>query len=79
MEYGYDCFCGAGFQWNSKACVSIALNSRLEFDVDAVPSPYSTVLGKPYRNMTELTVAFWIRLRVDSPLEDWPILSYSTR
>ncbi|XP_071498674.1 adhesion G protein-coupled receptor L2-like [Diadema antillarum] len=58
---GYWCECGTGFEWNSKLCMTDAVDSRLDFKHIDPPS-YAILLGKNVPALEALTVAAWVKL-----------------
>ncbi|KAK7477812.1 hypothetical protein BaRGS_00030995 [Batillaria attramentaria] len=70
---GYGCECGPGFHWNTKKCMSSAINSRFEFKVSE-PARYTLLLSRAFPKLKEFTVAFW--LNVSNPRHPGTVLSY---
>ncbi|XP_076456593.1 cadherin EGF LAG seven-pass G-type receptor 1-like [Babylonia areolata] len=72
---GYGCECGPGFHWNTKMCMSSAIDSRFEFKVsEDDPLRYTLLLGRAFPSLAEFTVAFW--LNVSNPQHPGTVLSY---
>ncbi|XP_053392532.1 adhesion G protein-coupled receptor L2-like [Mercenaria mercenaria] len=70
---GYGCDCGPGFHWNTVICMSTAIDSRLEFSQQS-PVRYTLLMGKAFPSLSELTVAFWIKVPDSS--QEGTIMSY---
>ncbi|XP_070181949.1 cadherin EGF LAG seven-pass G-type receptor 1-like [Littorina saxatilis] len=71
---GYGCECGPGFHWNTKMCMSSAIDSRFEFTAKDEAPRYTLLLGRAFPPLEEFTVAFW--LNVSNPQHPGTVLSY---
>ncbi|XP_022079827.1 adhesion G protein-coupled receptor L3-like [Acanthaster planci] len=72
----YYCECGAGFEWNSKQCISRSVDSRLEYS-DSEADSYAVLLGKNFPALQAFTVGLWLRLNsADYDGRNGTILAY---